>query len=168
MSDDPAPFDDLQDRIVTVNRILVTQRTLPARLDAVAAIIERMISACDAVSIGLVLKGEAGTAATSGDLAIEADLAQYSTGEGPCLDSVSTGQTVHVEILEHDENYRHFAPLAVELGVEAVLSVPLVHEDRVVGSANLYSAHAHGLTDIDLANLAPVFGYAAEAIATSP
>ncbi|MCU1497911.1 MAG: hypothetical protein JWM47_1864 [Acidimicrobiales bacterium] len=168
MSNEIEGDHDLQRRIAVVNRVLATHRSLPAKLEAVAAILQRTITGCESVSIGLLVQDQPGTAAFHGDLAIEADIVQYSTEEGPCLDAVRGGRTVRIEVLRQDETYQHFAPLAIELGVEAVNSVPLAFEGAVVGTANLYSGTAHAFDDVVLDGAQGIFDYAGEAIATSP
>lgn len=158
----------LQDRIHVVNKVLLTQRTLPAKLEATAAIFERMLDGCDAASIGLVVQGQAGTGAAASGLAIEADLAQYGSGEGPCLDAVSSARVVRIDVLDHDQAYRHFAPMVLELGIESVVSVPLHFDGRVVGSANLYSRSPGAAQRFDLEAVRPILDYTARLIATSP
>jgi GAF domain-containing protein len=167
MADEGGP-EAVRAGIENVNRVLRTQRSLPAKLEAIAAILERSVPDCDAVSIGLVVRGEIGTGAASSDLAIEADLAQYQNEEGPCLDAVVDRRSVRIDVMHEDERFSHFATGAVALGVESSLSIPLDVGGQVVGSVNLYSRTAHAFSDgIEAANRT-VLDYAAETIATSP
>lgn len=123
---------------------------------------------CDAVSVALIVQKRPMTVATSSPLALEADLVQYREQEGPCLTTVEIAKRVRIDVLEHDERYQHFAPGAIELGVESVLSVPITYDERVVGSFNLYSRTPHGFADVITENVEAMALYAGELIARSP
>lgn len=156
-------------QILKVNELLATQQVLPAKLEAVAEILERTVPGCDAVSIALVIGGGVSTVAASDQLAIEADLVQYAFNQGPCISAARQRSTVRIELVAADERFAHFAPGAVELGVESVLSLPLLQGGEVVGSINLYSCHRDAFdTDEITATLRPISEYAAELIARSP
>ncbi len=73
------------EKLSRVTKLLSTQRTLPAKLEAVVAVVKRITPDCDAAGISLLIEGEPTTAAVSDRLAVEVDLVQYQTGEGPCL-----------------------------------------------------------------------------------
>ena len=97
------------------------------------------MAGCDAASISLIVHGDARSAVASGRVAIEVDLAQYTVRQGPCLDAASAAQRIRVDVLDLDDRYPHFAPLAVEAGVHSTLSAPICLHGTVVGSLNLYS-----------------------------
>jgi GAF domain-containing protein len=158
----------LMQRIDAVNRTLRTQRTLPAKLEAVAEVLERVVPACDSVSIALVAHGLVATGAVSGQLAVEADLVQYDQHEGPCLMAVAEATTVRVDVLDQDERFEHFAPGAIRAGVESSYSIPLVHQGNVVGSLNLYSATAQAFSRSVEEHVRPITEYAATLIGRSP
>jgi GAF domain-containing protein len=160
--------EPVRSRIETVNRVLKTQRTLPAKLEALAEMLERTIERCDSVSIALVIEGRISTAASSSQLAVEADLVQYDHHEGPCLTSVAQTSTIRIDLLAQDERFEHFAPGAIEVGVESVLSIPLIHRQDVVGSINIYSSIENAFDDATERAVQPTASYAAELIGTSP
>jgi len=145
-----------------------TQLTLAAKLAAVAELIRRADVGCDWVSIALVVEGTVTTAASTGATAVEVDLVQYRQREGPCLNAVRDRTDVRVDVLGSDERFVHFAPGAIELGVESVVSIPLMAGDAVVGSTNLYSASPQGFEDQAVQKVRPLTDYAAELIAYSP
>ncbi|CAN5752016.1 GAF and ANTAR domain-containing protein [soil metagenome] len=160
--------DEVRRNIDVVNRLLATQRTLPAKLEAVAVLLAVTVPDCASVSVALVVEGAAITGAASSELAIEADLVQYATGDGPCLEAAAAAKAVRIDVLEHDERWVHFAPGALRVGIESVLSVPLVSEEVVVGSINLYSQVPNGLGIEAERRVLPVAAYAAGLIARSP
>lgn len=159
---------ELLPQIERVNRLLATQQTMPHKLEALAEVIERTVPGSDAVSVALVVEGSAVTGAASSQVAIEADLVQYAFNQGPCLLSVKEHRPVRIDLLRQDETFEHFAPGAVELGVESVLSVPVVWSGDVVGSFNLYSHERGAFSDATLDQVRPLADYAAEVIAHSP
>ena len=164
----PPDDQELTEHIARVVRAQRQQRTLPDKLEAIAALAQRSVPDCDAASIALIARGDAGTAAWSSEIAIEADLAQYRSGEGPCLLSVDAATTVRIEVMEHEERFVHFAPLALDLGIESVLSVPLITDRQVVGSLNLYSLTPDAFDEEIPSALAVTTAYAAELISSSP
>jgi GAF domain-containing protein len=162
------PPEDLRARVEAVNRVLGSQRTLPAKLEALAEVLQRMVPVCDAVSVALVVEGRVRTGAASSQLAVEADLVQYRHQEGPCLDAVARDSTVRVDVLRQDETFEHFAPGAIEHGVESVLSIPLRVAGDVVGSVNMYSTGPEAFAEDTAAAVEPILRYAAELISRSP
>jgi GAF domain-containing protein len=160
--------EELRQHIDRINRLLATQNTMPNKLEAIAEVIERTIPGADAVSIALVVGDATVTGAASSRIAVEADLVQYGHNQGPCITSVRKQTPVRIDVLRQDERYDHFAPGALEVGVESVLSVPIFWAGDVVGSVNLYSREPRAFSGATLGQLAPVVEYAAEVISHSP
>ena len=160
------PEESLE-RLARVEKLLRTQRTLPAKLESVVAIARRTVQNCDAAGISLIVDGEPTTTAVSDRLAVEIDLVQYATGQGPCLAAIDGKNVIRVDILERDSRFSRFAPGAVAMEINSVLSLPLRAKDRVVGALNLYSRLPNAF-DIGSEQAAqPLVDYAAEVIATS-
>jgi GAF domain-containing protein len=61
----------------------------------------------------------------------------------------------HAEALEHESRWPTFTPLAMELGINSILSSPLLVEERPLGALNIYSrtASAFGPKDQELAGV---------------
>ena len=161
--------EELLTRIEVVNRVLATERTLPAKLEAVVELLERTVPRCDSASVALTLESDtATTAAATGQLALEADLVQYRHRDGPCLWAVTHAKVVRIDMLDQDERFEHFAPGAIEAGVRSSLSIPLLWNGRVVGSFNLYSTTANAFSDELVTSLTPIADYAGLLIGSSP
>ena len=155
------------ERFARVEKLLRTQRTLPARLESVVAIARRTVPNCDAAAISLIVEGEPTTGAVSDRLAVEIDLVQYQTGEGPCLAAIDGGKVIRIDVLERDQRFSRFAPGALAKDINSVLSMPLSAGDRVVGALNLYS-HLRDAFDADAEQIAqPLADYAGEIVSTS-
>ena len=67
------------------------------------------------------------------------DASQYETGEGPCVDASTAGHWFHAESLDNETRWPDFTPRALSLGIRAILSSPLLVQDRPVGAMNIYS-----------------------------
>lgn len=69
----------------------------------------------------------------------DVDAVQYRLGVGPCVDAVIENATVWSGSLADDPRWGAFGPMASDLGVESVLSLPLQVADQVIGSLNVYA-----------------------------
>ena len=159
---------DTVEKLARVAKLLKTQRTLPAKLEAVVALVKRTIPDCDAVGVTLLIEGEPTSIAVSDRLAIEIDLVQYRTGEGPCLAALGQSQAIRIDVLDADTRFTHFAPGAIDLDLSSVLSIPLDANGRTVGALNLYSRRPDAFDARTEEAVQPMADYAAESISTSP
>ncbi len=156
------------EKLSRVAKLLTTQRTLPAKLEAVVAIVKRTVPNCDAVGISLLIDGEPTTAAVTDRLAVEIDLVQYQTGEGPCLAALEQSNVIRIDFIDRDSRFSRFAPGALAHEVKSVLSVPLTASGRIVGALNLYSHRPNAFDAHSEEAAKPMADYAGEAISTSP
>jgi GAF domain-containing protein len=156
------------EKLSRVTRLLKTQRTLPAQLEAVVGIVKRSVPSCDAAGIVLLVDGEPTSVAVTDRLTIEIDLVQYRTGEGPCLAALNDGEVVRIDILERDSTFTRFAPGALDRGLRSVLSTPLTAHGRSVGALNMYSTKANAFDDRTQEAVRPMAEYAGDAIGSSP
>ena len=156
------------EKLARVTKLLKTQRTLPAKLEAVVALVKRTIPNCDSAGICLLIDGEPTSIAVSDRLAIEIDLVQYRTGDGPCLTALGASHAVRIDVLERDTRFTHFAPGALDLDLSSVLSIPLAANGRTVGALNMYSRQPDAFDARSEEAVQPMADYAAESISTSP
>lgn len=156
------------ERLSRVTKLLKTQRSLPAQMDAVVGIVKRTVPSCDAAGIVLLVEGEPTSVAVTDRLTIELDLVQYNTGEGPCLTALHDGNVIRIDILERDSRFTRFAPGALDQGLHSVLSTPLDANGRTVGALNMYSTTANAFDDRTSDAVRPMAEYAGHAIGTSP
>lgn len=160
--------------ITRVDALARGDAVIRARLESIVGLMVRMVPDCDSVSIGVVLQGMATTAATSDHVALEVDLLQYKSEEGPCLDSVGAdeggneGKVVRIDLID-DPKYRRFAPGALDAGVASVLSIPFrSRSGQVVGSVNLYSKTPGTLGPAAEEAAEPFVSFVAETVEDSP
>lgn len=88
-------------------------------------------------------------AATDGTVAaIEEE--QIARHEGPCHEAYGTGGLVAVADLEHDDRWPSYRPVAVQLGIHAVLGVPMPIGERRIGALNVYARERHDWSDEEI------------------
>jgi GAF domain-containing protein len=131
--------DDLVNTLQQLAEVLQTQRTLGAALGGIAEAATVSVPGCDAASIAISIEGRPATAAITARIALELDLVQYETDEGPCLTSFRTMETVRIDLVEEGDALPHFATAARNRGIRSVLSVPATWGNDLVATLNLYS-----------------------------
>ncbi|MDQ0745050.1 GAF domain-containing protein [Clavibacter sp. B3I6] len=77
-------------------------------------------------------------------------LMQLESGEGPCVEAVTTGQVVSVaSVVEIGHRWPRFAALAAGAGFLSVHAIPLRLRGQVIGSLNLFREHEGVLNAAD-------------------
>lgn len=160
--------EEFNERLARVLKLVRTERTLPAQLEAAAAMAKRTVSTCDAAGITLVIVGEPVTSAATDRVVLEVDLVQYDTEQGPCLEAMAESRMVRVDLVESDIRYSRFAPGALDVGINSIVSFPLLAGDRSVGAFNLYSHQGDAFDDDTERAMAPILGYTGDMLSTSP
>jgi GAF domain-containing protein len=159
--------EDLVDTLHELATVLQSQRTLGATLAVIAEAATVSVPGCDAASVAISIEGRPSTAAITARVALELDLVQYDTDDGPCLRSFRTMQSLRVDLVEQADEFPHFSVAARNAGMRSVLSVPAVWDGRTVGTLNLYSRR--GLFDESGLTVASIMAaQVAMAISRSP
>jgi len=123
------------------------------------------VGGADGVSVSLRRHGRLSTVAATDQTISDMDADQYDTGEGPCVDASSEGRWFHAEALVDETRWPTFVPRARTLGINAILSSPLLAGARPVGALNIYSRTAAAFTP-EAHELAATFASGASAILT--
>jgi GAF domain-containing protein len=129
-------------------------------LRLVMSLAQASLGGADGVSVALRRHESLVTVAATDRTISDLDAHQHATGEGPCLSASVEGRRFHARSLVSETRWPVFTPKARSLGINAVLSAPLLIDDRPVGALNIYSLTpaAFSLGDEELASL-----FAAEA-----
>lgn len=157
---------DPRDVMATMSALpsLLLSTEAPDRLlHEIAALAAKVIDPPAACGITVRIEGSPMTVARSDARADAIDADQYANGEGPCLESLRTGDLIEVVDLETDERWPRFREHALGHGVRSSLSLPLGMDGDSIGALNLYRFSREPLTD-DERHRAEVF--AAQAVAT--
>ena len=75
---------------------------------------------------------------------------QEEKQEGPCNDAYRSGEVVAVSDLMSETRWPGYRQVAGQVGMRAVVGVPMRLADRVVGALNMYHANVREWTDDDL------------------
>jgi transcriptional regulator with GAF, ATPase, and Fis domain len=131
------------ERMALLARDLMTQDSVQATLDEIAAAAVRLVDGCDAAGILAVRKGRAVTLAACGDMVEESDRLQGELGEGPCFDLARGKGDRRVyriaDLTLPQPNWQRFATAVRELGVGSMTGVLLYTDDEDFGALNLYA-----------------------------
>jgi GAF domain-containing protein len=85
---------------------------------------------------------------------------QYGGGEGPCISASASGQIIRSGSVDADPRWPGFGPGAGRLGVHSVLSLPLLADDDLIGSMNVY-AHPEDAFDDRAERIGSMFAVSA-------
>jgi anti-anti-sigma factor len=105
-----------------------------------------VVGAADGVSVSLRRRGQLSTVAATDQTISAMDATQYETGEGPCVDASTDGHWFLTESLDEEARWPAFTPRARDLGIRAILSSPLLVQNRPVGALNIYSRRPQAFT----------------------
>jgi len=131
--------EGLIDVLTELAEVLHNERTLGAALARVAEAATVSVPSCAAASIAISVEGRPATAAITARIALELDMVQYDSADGPCLRSFDRNTTVRIDLVEQGDVFPHLSMAATTRGVRSVLSVPAAWGNEVVGTLNLYS-----------------------------
>lgn len=157
----PAPV------LADLARIVLAEETLDSVLSKIVELTKQVIAAADEVSLTLVRKNRAETAAYTGVLAMQADERQYGLDGGPCLDAGRGGETMVIRDMRTEDRWPEYAPQTASIGVLSSLSVPLPIQEDLVGALNVYSRRADAFDDDDIRAGQTFAAYAAIAVANA-
>src|SRR4051794_19435770 len=159
---------EFEEKLDHVHRALMNGRGLQAKLETIADLAKLLIPGCDGAGFAMVVNGKARSVGVTDAVVLEVDLIQYDTGQGPCLQAIEQANTVRLNLVDVGEEWTHFAPGAIDVGINSVLSLPITVNGTTVGALNLYSVRSDGF-DSDAEALAHTLAtYAASTITVSP
>ncbi|MHB1516935.1 MAG: ANTAR domain-containing protein [Acidimicrobiales bacterium] len=151
------------DSLREVTAIAADRDVVDGALRLVVALARATVEGADGVSVSLERYGSLATVAASDQTILAMDADQYATGEGPCVDASVKGRWFHVESLDDETRWPAFVPKARTLGINAILSSPLLVDERPVGALNIYS-NTPGAFEVKDERLAALFASEASTI----
>src|SRR3954470_2520227 len=93
-------------------QVLQDERTLGTALARIAEACTVSVPGCDAASIAISIEGRPSTAAITARIALELDLVQYDTDDGPCLRSFRTMRALRLDLVDQADLFPHFTRAA--------------------------------------------------------
>lgn len=121
-----------------VQSLLLNKRSIEGFLGELALLAAHIVEPPASVGITVSHEGQPVTVASSDDRATRVDEVQYEADDGPCLDSVRTGEVVSVPDQQRDQRWGTYAQQAREQGVCSSLSLPLMVDGATAGAMNIY------------------------------
>ncbi|MFR0357680.1 GAF and ANTAR domain-containing protein [Streptomyces sediminimaris] len=120
-----------------------------------------------AQSAGLTLEGEGRplTVVSSGTPASELDEKQYGQDDGPCLQTLRTGEELRIDDVREETRWGSYPGYAVACGIRSSLSLPIAAHTHTAGALNLYAAPPAAFERTDLTALRALAAEATGAIA---
>lgn len=97
------------------------------------------VGPADMAGITMLVDGRPSTGVFTNPEAPEIDEAQYSSGQGPCLDAFRHQQIFQIDNTAAEDRWPKFARAAASHGIVSTLSVPVSARGQGLGALNLYS-----------------------------
>ncbi|MGH8886175.1 MAG: GAF and ANTAR domain-containing protein [Egibacteraceae bacterium] len=158
---------ELQESFAVLSGLLLDEETVESTLQQIAALPVRLLEHCDAVGVSLVADDHIETTVATDLIAQEVDELQYSTREGPCLDSIRQRAVVRIDSMAQERRWPTYVPQAADKGVLSSLSLPLEVRGHALGALNCYSRREHAFAETDLDLVGLFASHAAIALANS-
>ncbi len=132
--------DELSAISARVSGLLLSEETVATALGLVSSMALGPVAG--AVGAGVSIIDERGRRSSgSTDARVErADALQYELDQGPCLAATAGRRLVRVDDLTTDRRWPRWAAAAVQLGLRAAMSAPLVAGDTALGALKVYAA----------------------------
>jgi GAF domain-containing protein len=119
--------------------ILVFDKPLDGTAQHVVELARTSLAHCDGVGMQLVDRDGQSARTFTDARSSELDALQEALDDGPCVESLRTGEVRHLEPVTSDERWPSFGPSAREAGLIACLALPLIARDELIGVLNLYA-----------------------------
>lgn len=153
--------------LTELHSLLLNTDSLQEFLDEIARLTVRELPEGSFCGVTVRQDGWPITLASSDALTRQTDQVQYDHGEGPCLDTLSSGVPNYIPDTATEQRWASFCPDAHAQGVRSCLSLPLDTPAGVLGAYNLYSTHPDGFAEEMWPQLEALAGNAAGALAVA-
>lgn len=168
----PPTSDEVADGYVRtleeLTGLLLEESSLLGLLEQVLELTAEAVDSCAAVSVTVVdERGRYVTAAASSTDAREVDATQYELDEGPCIDSLHTGQVHYLADVQTEQRWPGFCERARQFGYRTVLAVPLTAGRDTIGALNVFAGGPNGLSEDDIALAGRIAAPAATTLANA-
>jgi GAF domain-containing protein len=130
--------DHRGEAFLALTQFFVDEETLGDMLLRVSQLACQVVPS-DMAGITLLVEGRPRTGVFTDPEAPEIDEAQYSSGEGPCLQAFRTLGVYRIDKMSDEERWPEFVKTAAAHGIRSTLSVPVVARGEGLGALNLYS-----------------------------
>lgn len=119
--------------------VLLSTETVETTVELVTRLAVETIPDTAGAGVSLVDSRGGQSTAASNPFVAEVDALQYALDSGPCLSAWSEQKVVRIDDLDAESRWPEWTAAASELGVQAMLSVPLLAKDTSLGAMKVYS-----------------------------
>ena len=160
---DPAPSVptsvdrlELAQLLAQMGAVLLSTETIGTTVELVTALAVETIPGARGAGVTLVDGRGKRSIASSDPVVEQADALQYALDAGPCLTSWRDQVTVRIDDVTEDTRWPEWTAAVREVGVRAMLSVPLVTAESSIGAIKVYAVEP-GVFDARAARLLELF-----------
>ena len=155
---DPAPLrtgegprseePELAARFAELARALFATHSVQATLQAIVDLATDTIEGCDGAAVLLITRNEIVAGSWTNDIVRRVEAAEYTLGEGPCVDAIWTAPTFEsADLRDHLTQWPKFVAIALEEGIAGILAFRLFVAEDTLGALDLYSYTAGAFDD---------------------
>ncbi len=120
-------------------------------LERIVKLVAAFVQPVDYASMTTYAGSGYSTVATSAEIALAVDEAQYADGDGPCLHALNSSEPVVVPDVATAVHWPGFRRVASSLGLKASLSIPLfAGSGTVIAALNMYARQPGAFGDLSL------------------
>jgi GAF domain-containing protein len=141
--------ESLAAMLVALGGSIADEDDLVVLLQRVVDVAHEVIDGADCASITIDLGGRTFTAVHTDTRTLRVDAEQYDAGEGPCLQSAHTGETVLVDVDDGGRRWPRFAAATAEEDIHSFLAAPLSASGQQLGALNLYGTAPAAFDGVD-------------------
>ncbi len=146
------PAEDIARVVARITHVLLAAETADETLQRIVELAAETVEGCDNCGVSIVqLGGDITTPAATSESVAKCDELQYAFGEGPCVSAIWEQQTFESDDLTQERRWPKWAPRAVELGANSLVSFRLFVKEDTLGALNLYAGKPGAFDDVDRA-----------------
>ena len=134
------PLDELTLALARIRGLLLTEEKVDRAVQLLAEGIHDAFPGSSGAGVSLLdEQGRRTSTASTSEVVLAADAAQYDLGQGPCLTSWATERTVVVNDVATDPRWPLWSEAVANLAIRSVVSTPLLAGTRSLGALKVYS-----------------------------
>ncbi|MFL6065995.1 MAG: GAF and ANTAR domain-containing protein [Friedmanniella sp.] len=135
----PAERRELASLLAQMGAVLLSTETIGTTVELVTSLAVETIPGTTGAGVTLVDSRGKRSVAASNALVERADRLQYELDDGPCLTASRDRATTRIDDVAEEQRWPEWTAAVAEVGVRAVLSVPLVAAGTGIGAIKVYS-----------------------------
>jgi GAF domain-containing protein len=133
--------------LAQMGAVLLSTETISTTVALVTALAVETIPKTEGAGVSLIDSRGKRSVAASDAFVERVDALQYELDAGPCVTSWRDQLLVRIDDVRQDQRWPEWAAAAAEVGVRAVLSVPLVSAGTCIGAIKVYSLEPAAFDD---------------------